>query len=74
MTAHMAVDHFSSERRMAEKVTQQVWALALHGGAGVISLNDAQAPAYKQGLLNALSIGKAILQQGGKAIDAAVCI
>ena len=52
---------------------QGQWALALHGGAGVIeraSLSPERDALYRQGLQQALEAGQAVLAQGGSALDA----
>jgi beta-aspartyl-peptidase (threonine type) len=49
-------------------------ALAVHGGAGTISRDDATAPCqapYHKGLCRALATGRDILAAGGRALDAA---
>ncbi len=48
------------------------WALAIHGGAGVISkdLPDEEKRAYYAGLEKALAAGKEVLAGGGTALDA----
>lgn len=49
-------------------------ALAVHGGAGTISRDDATAPCrapYHKGLRRALATGRDILAAGGSALDAA---
>ncbi len=51
------------------------FALAIHGGAGVITkdqLSENQEQAYRKALDQALDIGKEILAAGGTAIDAVV--
>jgi beta-aspartyl-peptidase (threonine type) len=51
---------------------QQEWAIALHGGAGVISkdIPDSTRAIYFEGLEAALVIGEEILKNGGSALDA----
>ncbi|WP_043879446.1 isoaspartyl peptidase/L-asparaginase family protein [Azorhizobium caulinodans] len=47
--------------------------LALHGGAGTIrrsAMTPEREAAYTQGLLTALSAGRAVLESGGSALDA----
>jgi L-asparaginase / beta-aspartyl-peptidase len=48
------------------------WAIALHGGAGVISrnLSDERVQEYYDSLEEALEIGEDILKNGGSALDA----
>lgn len=49
------------------------WSLAIHGGAGVIepgSLSPDRERAYRAGLDAALRAGSAILDKGGRALDA----
>jgi L-asparaginase / beta-aspartyl-peptidase len=48
------------------------WAIALHGGAGVISrnLSDDRVQEYYDSLEEALEIGEDILKNGGSALDA----
>ena len=56
-------------------VKENPWAIAIHGGAGVISPTielDKRAP-YIKALEETLQIGVEILKNGGSAIDAVVC-
>src|SRR5690606_33810083 len=49
------------------------WALAIHGGAGVIEradLSPEQDAAYRAALDRALAAGAAVLSAGGSALDA----
>jgi beta-aspartyl-peptidase (threonine type) len=48
------------------------WALAIHGGAGVIprSMEPEQAAAYRLALTRALRKGSGMLDEGGRALDA----
>lgn len=49
------------------------WALAIHGGAGVVergSLTPELEQAYRAGLQSALNVGQAILSSGGTSLDA----
>jgi beta-aspartyl-peptidase (threonine type) len=49
------------------------YALAIHGGAGVISpaqMTKAREEDYKRGLSTALAAGRTILEKGGAALDA----
>ncbi len=48
------------------------WAIALHGGAGVISrdLPEDERQQYYEGLEEALRIGEEVLRNGGSALDA----
>ena len=56
------------------------WALAIHGGAGLIQrrwLRPEQDRAYRAALSNAIATGAAVLRAGGAAIDcveAVICI
>lgn len=56
------------------KVTQPPrWSLAIHGGAGVIergTITQDKEKAYRAGLDAALRAGGAVLDKGGKALDA----
>lgn len=67
------VIHMSSATAQATAAAGQRWALAVHGGAGVINsthtewLDDA-----KRGLTASLRAGQLILEAGGLAIDAVV--
>jgi beta-aspartyl-peptidase (threonine type) len=57
---------------MAERAVG-TWALALHGGAGVIArgqLRPEQELAYRQALARAAETGAAVLRAGGRALDA----
>lgn len=52
---------------------QQRWALAIHGGAGVInSTHSAWLDDARLGLEASLAAGQAVLEAGGSAIDAVV--
>lgn len=49
------------------------WALAIHGGAGVIeraNLSPEREAQYRTGLTEALNTGQAVLEKGGTAVDA----
>ena len=49
------------------------WAIAIHGGAGVIERKDlspAQEKAYREALQRAVDKGSAILKNGGSSLDA----
>lgn len=51
------------------------YAFAVHGGAGTISkkiMNRWKEKAYKEGLHRAVLVGTAVLEKGGRAIDAVV--
>src|SRR6187402_1400014 len=51
----------------------KAWALAIHGGAGVIERGDLTADkeiAYRAALLAALDAGSAVLRRGGSSLDA----
>lgn len=45
------------------------WALALHGGAGVIEPGSVQAETYYQALAQALELGRSMLADGAAAIE-----
>lgn len=54
-------------------VTGKTWALAIHGGAGVIERGDlepGQEGAYRQSLAAALAAGEKVLRAGGASLDA----
>src|SRR5262245_20050455 len=58
---------------MAQDTTRASWALAIHGGAGVIdrsSLSPDQAQAYRTAMSAALDAGSAVLRRGGSSLDA----
>lgn len=47
------------------------WALAIHGGAGVINTDDAEwVAATEEGMARALDVGVKVLEGGGSALDA----
>jgi beta-aspartyl-peptidase (threonine type) len=51
----------------------KTWALAIHGGAGVIERGDLSADkeiAYRAALLAAMDAGSAVLRRGGSSLDA----
>ncbi len=53
--------------------TRPAWALAIHGGAGVIERQDLspeQDAAYRASLQRALDAGAAVLEAGGSALEA----
>lgn len=54
----------------------QRWALAIHGGAGVArgSLSEERQRAYRSSLEGALQSGVAILERGGRSLDAVEAI
>jgi L-asparaginase / beta-aspartyl-peptidase len=57
----------------AEAPKGQTWALAIHGGAGVIdrgSLTPEREAAYRASMQSALDAGSAILKRGGTSLDA----
>lgn len=71
------VDNPASVRRYAaaggEVSEMPRWSLAIHGGAGVIergTLTPAKEAAYRAGLAEALRAGGAVLDRGGRALDA----
>jgi L-asparaginase / beta-aspartyl-peptidase len=52
---------------------RQAWALAIHGGAGVIQRGDLkpdQEAAYRRSLAAALAAGEKVLRAGGSSLDA----
>lgn len=54
-------------------VSKAHWALALHGGAGVVERGDLSVEdeaQYRAGLIAALEAGSAILRSGGSSLDA----
>lgn len=54
-------------------LTQNLWTIAIHGGAGVINRDNLSAEAeaqYRAALDSALEIGSAILSDGGNSMDA----
>lgn len=58
---------------MAQDAGRETWALAIHGGAGVIergALAPDQERAYRAGLSAALDAGSAVLRRGGSSLDA----
>jgi beta-aspartyl-peptidase (threonine type) len=58
---------------VAQDAPREEWALAIHGGAGVIergSLSPDQERAYRAALLGALEAGAAVLRRGGSSLDA----
>jgi len=51
----------------------RTWALAIHGGAGVIergSLTPEKESAYRAAMLTAMDAGSAVLRRGGSSLDA----
>ena len=58
---------------MAQDASRENWALAIHGGAGVIergSLSPDQERAYRAAMSAALEAGSAVLRRGGSSLDA----
>src|SRR5262245_36351939 len=58
---------------MAQDAARENWALAIHGGAGVIergSLSPEQEQAYRAAMSAALEAGSAVLRRGGSSLDA----
>lgn len=56
-----------------DAASESRWALAIHGGAGVIErtqLSPERDALYRQGLQQALDAGQAVLAAGGSALDA----
>jgi L-asparaginase / beta-aspartyl-peptidase len=73
LTAVMITGSSSSEVDADFKSNMDnTWAIALHGGAGVISrnLSDERVQEYYDSLEKALEIGEDILKNGGSALDA----
>jgi beta-aspartyl-peptidase (threonine type) len=64
-----AVDVAPAEPTPAEPTVE--WALAIHGGAGVISkdLPEEQREAYRQALRDALELGRDLLAEGKSSLD-----
>jgi len=62
----------TSEGTDVDSTNNSEWAIALHGGAGVISrdLPDETRQEYCDGLEEALAAGEEILENGGTALDA----
>jgi beta-aspartyl-peptidase (threonine type) len=60
-----------SGNSMADQ-SRKEYAIALHGGAGVISkdISDERKQQYVDALNEALNIGEGVLQEGGSALDA----
>jgi beta-aspartyl-peptidase (threonine type) len=57
----------------AQDAGRRNWALAIHGGAGVIERGDLtteKETAYRAGLLAAMDAGSKVLRQGGSSLDA----
>lgn len=58
---------------MAQDAAHDSWALAIHGGAGVIergSLSPEQERAYRTAMSTALDAGSRVLRRGGSSLDA----
>jgi beta-aspartyl-peptidase (threonine type) len=58
---------------IAQDASREEWALAIHGGAGVIergSLSLEQERAYRAAMLAAIEAGSAVLRGGGSSLDA----
>ena len=58
---------------MTQGSARESWALAIHGGAGVIepgSLSPDREQAYRSALTAALDAGSAVLRRGGSSLDA----
>ena len=65
----------STETGIQEEQERAPYAIAIHGGAGVIlkeNLSDEQEAEYKAKLNEALDVGEKILKEGGTALDAVV--
>ncbi|MFP3939123.1 MAG: isoaspartyl peptidase/L-asparaginase family protein [Thermoanaerobaculia bacterium] len=62
----------SSSAAEGDEAASSGWALAIHGGAGVISrdMADERKQEYYDGLTKALAAGKEVLAGGGTALDA----
>jgi beta-aspartyl-peptidase (threonine type) len=57
----------------AQDAGGRTWALAIHGGAGVIERGDLtpeKETAYRAGLLAAMDAGSKVLRRGGSSLDA----
>ncbi|HEY6124357.1 MAG TPA: isoaspartyl peptidase/L-asparaginase [Steroidobacteraceae bacterium] len=57
----------------AERQAAPRWALAIHGGAGVIERGDLtpeKEVAYRAAMLNAMGAGARVLKRGGSSLDA----
>ncbi|MDY7092643.1 MAG: isoaspartyl peptidase/L-asparaginase [Acidobacteriota bacterium] len=72
-----ASDEVSSEASSAEGAEPSTasaveWALAIHGGAGVLraSVSAEDEPRYQESLRRALDEGRTILESGGTSLDA----
>jgi beta-aspartyl-peptidase (threonine type) len=58
---------------LAQDAAREGWALAIHGGAGVIergSLTPDQERAYRAAMSTALEAGAGVLRRGGSSLDA----
>src|SRR5262245_37447131 len=58
---------------MAQDSTRDSWALAIHGGSGVIargSLSPDQERVYRASMSAALEVGSRVLRRGGSSLDA----
>lgn len=69
----------SSDHSESDSASKPDYALAIHGGAGVITrsnLSTAEENNYRETLDRALSIGEEILSSGGSALEAvtAICV
>jgi beta-aspartyl-peptidase (threonine type) len=63
----------SGSATAAESPKSATWALAIHGGAGVIergSLTPERETAYRAAMQAALDAGSAVLRKGGSSLDA----
>ncbi len=63
----------SNQQPANDPVKTQVWAIAIHGGAGVITrekMTPEMDKEHRESLNDALQTGKKILSQGGSALEA----
>jgi beta-aspartyl-peptidase (threonine type) len=67
-----AAEKSSGETAEQSSAEPLEWALAIHGGAGVLraSVSAEDEPRYEDALRQALNAGRTILEQGGTSLDA----
>jgi beta-aspartyl-peptidase (threonine type) len=73
LIAIVFIGGFIACERPAEKVALPEYAIAIHGGAGVIKaalMSAEQDSLYRVSLLEALLAGEAVLKSGGSSLDA----
>ncbi len=73
ITAILSITFIACQKDVEkESPVQKEWSIALHGGAGYVSkeMPEEQKEAYQNALDEALSIGEAILKEGGSSLDA----